>query len=98
MQQMFCGGNREMNVSKGNFHSIEAIKQAIENHLVSRTSVATLEFVVEFWATDIDLGDDALSIVRSMDRLEAKMLAERGWHRKDRALMQKLADSDRART
>ena len=60
--------------------------------------MATLEFVVKFWATDINLGDEALSIVRSVDALEAKMLAEHGWSRKDRAFMQRVAQSDSART
>lgn len=69
-------------MSKGNFDNVQAIKQAIANHLAGRTTVATFYFVQKFRATDIDLGDEALTIVQSMDKLEAKMLAEHSWSRK----------------
>lgn len=77
-------------MSKGNFENVQTIKQAIANHLANRTTLATFRFVAKCWATDIELGDDAQSIVEGLDKLESKMLAEHGWSRKDKSFMQSL--------
>jgi DNA polymerase IIIc chi subunit len=81
-------------MSSHTFKNLQTIKQAISNHLAGRTTIATFHFVVKFWATEIDLGADAQSIVANVDKLEAKMLAEHGWSRKDSAFLARLAASE----
>jgi hypothetical protein len=78
-------------MSSSNFKNLQTIKQAISNHLAGRTTIATFYFVAKFWATEIDLGAEAASIVANVDKLEAKMLAEHGWSRKDSAFLARLA-------